>query len=120
MSIYRGHLGEISNKADWLSPVFQFLDAENDDEAIDLSAATEIYFEIKHPETKTVLVEATLANGKIAFVDDSNTEFQVSLAPSDLSSICEGQYLANLSFTLNDIKYDPVLATVAVIEGAGS
>lgn len=119
MSIYRGHLGEISNKADWVSPVFEFLDPDDDDAPIDLSGADEIYFEIKHPETKQVLVEATLTNGKIAFVDDSDSQFQVSLAPSDLSNICEGQYLANISYTLDDIKHDPVLATVAVLEGAG-
>ena len=118
MSIYRGHLGEISNKADWVSPVFQFIDADTE-EAIDLSEATAIYFEIKHPETLQVLVSATLEDGKIAFTDDAETSFQITLASSDLSSLCAGQYLANISYTLNDIKNDPVLATIAVMEGAG-
>lgn len=116
MSIYRGHLGEISNKADWISPVLQFIDADTD-EAIDLSAATEIYFEIKDPATTEVLIEATLANGKIELVDDDR--FRVILAPGDLSNICPGQYLANLSFTLDGNKHDPVLATITVLEGAG-
>ena len=117
MSIYRGHLGEISNKADWVSPSIQFIDADTD-EAVDISEADEIYFELKDPDTKRVLVEATLTNGKITLVDDGR--FQVALTPSDLSNVCEGQYLANFSFTLNDLKHDPVLALITVLEGAGA
>lgn len=116
MSIYRGNLGEISNKADWISPAFQFVDTDTD-EAIDISSASEIYFEIKDPATRQVLVTATLANGKLTAIDSSR--FQVSLSPSDLSNLCEGQYLANLSYTLNDIKSDPVIATITILEGAG-
>lgn len=116
MGIYRGSFGEISNKADWVSPVFQFIDADTDD-AINLSTASEIYFEIKDPNTRQVLVVATLANGKITLVDVDR--FQVALVSSDLSSLSEGQYLANLSYTMNSIKADPVIATITILEGAG-
>ena len=116
MSIYRGHLGEISNKADWQSPAFQFVDTDTG-EAVNLSDATAIYFEIKHPETLSVLVEATLNNGKIEALDDNR--FQVLLTPDDLSDLCAGQYLANFSFTLDDVKTDAVLANISILEGAG-
>jgi hypothetical protein len=116
MSIYRGHLGEISNKANWTSPVMQLEDADTGD-LIDLSGASEIYFEIKDPTTKCVLVEATVANGKIEEVDDNS--FRVNLTPSDLRNLCGGQYLANISYTDDDAKRDPVIATITVIEGAG-
>jgi hypothetical protein len=116
MGIYRGSLGEMSNKADWASPFFEFIDDNGD--VIDLASAEEIYFEIKDPNTKKALIEATLANGKIAMIDSG--KFQISLTPTDLKNICEGQYLANLSFTLAGIKHDPVLATISIIEGAGN
>ncbi len=115
MGIYRGHLGEISNKADWLSPIFEFVDENNI--AINLSAAEEIYFEIKSTNRKTVLVEATLADGQIVMIDDS--KFQISLVPSDLTNLCEGEYAANVSYTLAGLKHDPILAMITVIEGAG-
>ena len=115
MNIYRGNLGEISNKADWISPVIHFVDTDDNSE-IDLTQATAIYFEIKDPTTKCILVEADLSNGKIALVEDG---FQVSLTPSDLSRLCAGQYLASLSFTMGGLKHDPVLANITVLEGAG-
>jgi hypothetical protein len=116
MSIYRGNLGEISNKADWSSPVFQFEDTDTGD-LIDLSGASEIYFEIKDATTKCVLVEATVANGKVEEVDDNS--FRINLTPSDLSNICAGQYLANISYTDDGVKRDPVIATITILEGAG-
>ena len=116
MNIYHGSLGEISNKAHWTSPVFQFEDVDAGD-LIDLSSATEIYFEIKDATTKCVLVEATIANGKIETVDSNS--FRVNLTPSDLGNICAGQYLANISYTVDGVKRDPVIATITILEGAG-
>lgn len=114
--IYRGHLGEISNKAHWTSPVFQFEDTDTGD-LIDLSGASEIYFEIKDTVTKRDPVIATITNGKVEAVDDES--FRVNLTPSDLSNLCAGQYLANISYTDDGVKRDPVIATITVLEGAG-
>lgn len=123
MGIYRGNLshplGEISNKADWLSDVIEFYD-DAEGEAVSLVDATEVYFEIKHPETHAVLVTASLTDGKISYVNDEQTQFRISLSQTDVECLCAGQYLANLSFTLDDMKHDPVLAEITVFEGAGA
>lgn len=116
MSIYRGSIGEISNKADWVSPIFEFVD-DDTGEAIDLSDASDILFEIKDRDCKRALVTATLDNGKIEMVEAD--KFRVNLSPGDLTCLCEGQYLANFSFTLDGLKHDPILATITIIEGAG-
>jgi hypothetical protein len=123
MSIYRGNLshslGEISNKADWLSEAIEFYDDASGTSYV-LADATEIYFEIKHPDTKAVLVTASLTGGSIEFLDDAQTLFRIVLAKENLTGLCAGQYLANLSFTLDGMKHDPVLAEITVFEGAGS
>jgi hypothetical protein len=122
MSIYRGNLsyslGEISNKADWQSAAIEFYD-EADGEAVDLSDADEIYFEIKHPETKAILVTASMTGGEIAFINDDETQFKITIPYTEFADLCEGQYLANISFTLDGMKHDTVLAEITVFEGAG-
>jgi len=116
MSIYRGSLGEISNNADWLSPIIEFVDDDND-QGIDLSAATEILFEIRKANCRWAEVTANLENGKIILIEPS--KFQVSIAKEELRKLCEGQYQANLSFTMDGLKHDPVLATITIVKGAG-
>lgn len=115
MSIYRGSLGEISNKADWTSPAIVFEDSETSN-PIDPSVADEIYFEIKHPETRCVLASANLGNG---ITIASNENIVIQLPREKLLSICEGQYLANFSITIDGEKHDPLLATITILEGAG-
>lgn len=120
MSIYRGnlshHLGEISNKADWASPAIEFYD-DADGEQIALSALSDIYFEVKDPLCGAIVVSASLSGGKIVALDDYR--FSIQLMKSDTGSLKAGQYLANISFTADDLKHDPVLAEITVFDGAG-
>lgn len=113
--MYQGHLGEISNRAVW-EPVFDIVD-DDTGEAVDLSSATEILFEIKSPRGVGAVVQASLANGKVTLLDNYN--IKVSFAAGDLSNLFPGQYRAALSFTLDDKKHDPMLAQITILQGAG-
>lgn len=113
--MYQGHFGEISNKADW-SAFVEIIDDDTGD-VVDLSVASQVYFEIKSPRGRGVLVSASLTDGKITLQDDNTA--QISLSADDLRNVPPGQYRAALSFTLDNKKHDPVLGSISIVEGAG-
>lgn len=116
--IYRGSLGEISNKADWVSRVFTLVN-EADGSEVDLSDPAlnaEIEFVIRKPGCKTNEVQALLSDGDGKIVLNG-TGFQWVLAPADLSNLCAGTYDVGVAVTLAGVKNDLILADVAVLEG---
>lgn len=114
--IYRGSLGEISNKADWVSQVFTLVN-ESDGTEVDLSSASitvAIEIVIREPNCTTPKVEGSLDDSKIVL---NGTGFQWDFTPSDLSCLCAGTYEVGVAVTIDDVKHDVILASVAVLRG---
>lgn len=114
--IYRGSLGEISNKADWISQVFTLVN-ENDGVEVDLSSdaiTVEIDIVIREQNCERALIEGSLDDEKIIL---NGTGFQWVFTPDDLECLCAGTYEVGVSVTIDDIKHDIILATVAVLRG---
>ena len=114
--IYRGSLGEISNKADWISPVYTMVQ-ESDGTEIDLSSATitvAIEIVIREPSCTTPKVEGSLTDSKIVL---NGTGFQWQFTPDDLSCLCAGTYDVGVAVTVDDVKHDVILAQVSVLRG---
>lgn len=114
--IYRGSLGEISNKADWVSPVYT-MTQESDGTEIDLSSASitvAIEFVIRRPGCTTNEVEGSLDDSMVVL---NGTGFQWQLTPDDLSCLCPGAYDVGVAVTIDDVKHDIILATVSVLRG---
>ena len=114
--IYRGSLGEISNKADWVSQVFTLVD-ESDGTEVDLSSGSitvAIEIVIREPNCATAKVEGSLTDSKIIL---NGTGFQWQFAPSDLSCLCAATYEVGVAVTIDGIKHDVILASVSVLEG---
>lgn len=114
--IYRGSLGEISNKADWVSQVFTVVN-ESDGTEVDLSSESitvAIEIVIRKPNCTTNEVEGSLDDSKIVL---NGTGFQWKLTPDDLSCLCAGTYEVGVAVTIDDIKHDVILASVSVLRG---
>ena len=114
--IYRGSLGEISNKADWVSPVYTVVN-ESDGTEVDLSSgsiAVEIEIVIRDPNCATPKVSGSLDDGKIVL---NGTGFQWNFTPDDLSRLCAGAYEVGVAVTIDNVKNDLILATVSVLRG---
>lgn len=114
--IYRGSLGEISNKADWISRVYTLVN-EDDNTEVDLSnpaLTVAIWIVIRKPGCRNNLISGSLSDGKIIL---NGTGFQWNFTPDDLSVLCAGTYDVGVSVSIDDIKYDVILASVSVVEG---
>ncbi|MBR2118494.1 MAG: hypothetical protein IJ935_07450 [Afipia sp.] len=116
--IYRGSLGEISNKADWVSRVYTLVN-ESDGSEIDLSnpaLGVEIELVVRKSGCRNDLIKALLSDGdgKITL---NGTGFQWQLAPADLSGLCAATYDVGVAVTISGVKHDVILADVAVLEG---
>lgn len=114
--IYRGSLGEISNKADWVSPIYTVVN-ESDGAEVDLSSGSitvEIEIVIRDPNCATPKVSGSLDDGKIVL---NGTGFQWNFTPDDLSRLCAGAYEVGVAVTIDNVKNDLILATVSVLRG---
>lgn len=114
--IYRGSLGEISNKADWVSQPFTLVD-ESDGAEVDLSSGAitvAIEIVIRRPGCRDNLISGSLTDSKIIL---NGTGFQWQFTPDDLSCLCAATYDVGVSVTVDDIKHDVILASVSVLEG---
>lgn len=114
--IYRGSLGEISNKADWVSQVFTVVN-ESDGTEVDLSSGditVAIEIVIRKPGCTTNEVEGSLDDSKIVL---NGTGFQWQFTPDDLSCLCAGTYEVGVAVTVDDVKHDVILAQVSVLRG---
>lgn len=114
--IYRGSLGEISNKADWVSRVYTLVN-ESDDTEVDLSSdaiTVAIEIVIRRPGSCENLISGSLDDSKIVL---NGTGFQWQFTPDDLSCLCAGTYDVGVAVTIDDVKDDIILASVSVLEG---
>lgn len=114
--IYRGSLGEISNKADWISPVYTLVD-EADGVEVDLSSdsiTVEIEIVIRDQNCGPSRLEGSLEDEKIIL---NGTGFQWQFTPEDLTCLCPGTYDVGVAVTIDDIKHDVILASVTVLRG---
>lgn len=114
--IYRGSLGEISNKADWVSQVFTLVN-ESDGTEVDLSSGlitVAIEIVIRDQNCGPCRIRGSLDDGKIIL---NGTGFQWHFTPDDLSCLCAKTYDVRVAVTIDDIKHDVILANVAVLEG---
>ena len=114
--IYRGSLGEISNKADWISRPYTLVN-ESDDTEVDLSSGAitvAIEIVIRQPGCPTNLISGSLTDGKIVL---NGTGFQWQFTPDDLSVLCAGTYDVGVAVTIDGTKDDVILASVSVLEG---
>lgn len=114
--IYSGSLGEISNKANWISRVFTITQESNGSD-VDLSDplfGTEIEIVVRKQGSKANELAGTLADGTVAL---SEGGFYWHFLPEDVSVLCPGTYDVGVAVTISGIKYDIILATVAVLEG---
>lgn len=114
--IYRGSLGEISNKADWVSPVYSLVN-ESDGTGIDLSSGditVAIEMVIRKPNCTTNEIEGSLTDSKVVL---NGTGFQWQFTPDDLSCLCAGTYDVGVAVTIDGIKHDVILAQVSVLRG---
>lgn len=114
--IYRGSLGEISNKADWVSPVYTVVN-ESDGTEVDLSSASitvAIDIVIREPNCTTAKVSGSLDDSKIVL---NGTGFQWQFTPDDLSCLCTGTYEVGVAVIIDGVKNDLILASVSVLRG---
>lgn len=114
--IYTGSLGEISNKADWVSRPYTLVN-EDDGTEVDLSSDTitvTIEIVIRPPGCRDNLISGSLTDSKIIL---NGTGFQWQLTPDDLSVLCAGTYDVGVAVTIDDVKNDLILASVSVLEG---
>lgn len=114
--IYRGSLGEISNKADWISQVYTIVN-ESDGTEVDLSSGSitvEIEIVIRDQNCGPCRVKGSLDDGKIVL---NGKGFQWQFTPDDLSCLCAKTYDVGVAVTIDNIKHDVILASVAVLRG---
>ena len=114
--IYRGSLGEISNKADWVSPVYTVVN-ESDGTEVDLSSASitvAIEIVIREPNCGPCRITGSLDDSKIVL---NGTGFQWQFTPDDLSCLCAGTYEVGVAVTIDGVKNDLILASVSVLRG---
>lgn len=114
--IYRGSLGEISNKADWVSQVFTLVN-ESDGTEVDLSSGlitVAIEIVIRDQNCGPCRINGSLDDGTIIL---NGTGFQWQFTPEDLDCLCAGTYDVGVAVTIDDIKHDVILASVAVLRG---
>lgn len=114
--IYRGSFGEISNKADWISRTYT-LTNESDNTDVDLSSGSitvAIDIVIRRQGSTTDEVTGSLTDGKVAL---SGGAFFWHFVPDDLSNLCAATYDIGVAVTIDSVKHDVILATVAVVEG---
>lgn len=115
--IYTGSLGEISNKADWISRVYTLVN-ESDSTEVDLSSnsiTVAIEIVIRPLGCQDNLISGSLTDGKIIL---NGTGFQWQFTPTDLGSLsCGGTYDVGVAVTINGVKNDVILASVSVLQG---
>jgi hypothetical protein len=115
--IYSGSLGEISNKADWISQVYTLVN-ESDGQEVDLSSEdidVTIEIVIREPGCTNNVLSGSLADGTIAL---SGGGFFWHFAPDDLGVLCGSKtYDVGVKVTIDDVEHDVILATVAVLWG---
>ncbi len=87
-------------------------DSTNVCAARDLTDATEISMQVRKKPGSTVLLEATLTNGKIAIVGDpANGTFSVFFSDSEITPIPPGKYFYNIILSES-------AAQVVIVQGA--
>lgn len=114
--IYRGSLGEISNRADWISPVFTLVN-EDDSTDVDLSSdeiTVEIEIVIRDQNCGPSRLGGSLDDGAIIL---NGGGFQWQFTPEDMNVLCAGTYDVGVAVTIDDIKHDVILASVTVLRG---
>lgn len=115
--ILTGSLGEISNKADWISRVFTLTNESDgvdvDLSSVDITVAIEIV--VRKQGCTTNVLSGTLVDGKIAL---SGGGFFWHFVPDDLSGLCAPEtYYVGVKVTIDDIEHDVIIADVVVLEG---
>lgn len=114
--IYTGSLGEISNKADWVSRVYTLAN-ESDNTDVDLSnpaLTLAIEIVIREPNCGACRITGSLTDSKIVL---NGTGFQWQFTPDDLSCLCAGTYEVGVAVTIDGVKDDVILASVSVLRG---
>jgi hypothetical protein len=115
--MYQGHVATISNQATWASDVYELVD-EEDGTTTDLTDPlldVDIVVTIRDLcERSTVLVTASVANGKVSIPGPG---FSWQLEVDDLSSLCAGTYRLGAKVTVDDFVSDIIIGTISVLDG---
>lgn len=123
--MFTGEVGVISNKATWLSQVYELVD-EDDDTTTDLTTVTVLDivvtirgitgsvqdYGVRPPSY--VYATASIANGKVTVPGPG---FQWQFEDTDLSTMCAGTYRVGAKVTMDGFIVDMIIGDLTVLEG---
>jgi hypothetical protein len=113
--MFTGQLAVISNRATWLSDVYE-LEDEEDGSTVDLSSpsytvAISVYVK---DQDGCIRATGTIDNGKVVIVGPG---FQWQFEDTDLRQFCAGTYQCGVKVTINGFITDLIIGDVAILEG---
>jgi hypothetical protein len=118
--MFTGQVDVISNRATWLSQVYDIVD-EDDDTTTDLTAVATLAivvtvggFSAEKNCWCGPFVTASIANGKVTVPGPG---FQWQFEDTDLSGLCPGTYRVGVKVTMNGFIVDLIIGDLTVIEG---
>ena len=123
--MFTGEVGVISNKATWLSQVYELVD-EDDDTTTDLTAVAvlDIVVTVRGitgsvqdygtTPPSYVYATASIANGKVTVPGPG---FQWQFEDADLSNMCAGTYRVGAKVTMDGFIVDMIIGDLTVLEG---
>lgn len=118
--MYQGQIDVISNKADWVEPLFVQLTDPSDNSIIDILNSDvgfdcEVYIKDLDGCQR---VKGSIDTGEVGTASgDDGPGFFWSFEASVLSSLCAGTYQFGVKTTTNDIVNDVIIGTIAVLQG---
>lgn len=112
MTIFTNALDPASNRATWEDEI-EVLD-END-ELLDISAATAITVEIRDPLTDCLRKSATLANGKVT--RPSTGVIQWVFTADDMGSLCPIEHVVRITMVLFGVTYPLLISNLPIVGG---
>jgi len=111
--MYIGSFDPVSNRAGQ-EFIFEAIDDETD-EPVDLSSA-DIVLEIRDPASRSTVLSATTANGKVTAIDTGT--FRASFSSADMRALCAKQYEVGCTITNGDggpVQF--IIGTLPVLDG---
>jgi hypothetical protein len=118
--MFTGQIDTISNKADWVEPLFVQLIDSSDNSVIDIQN-NDIGFDcsvyIKDMDG-CVRVTGSIATGEVGVASgDDGPGFFWSFEDTALSGLCAGTYQFGIKTTTNGAISDVIIGTIAVVGG---
>lgn len=107
--MYRGSLGEVSNRETW-SQEITILDENGDD--VDISAAS-IVIAVRPANSRSPILSASVGSG-IAVVSPA---FTFTFSVSQMGSLCPGQYDVGCTILRSGVTTQLIVGKVTIVDG---